>query len=184
MKDKEIIALFNLRDQRAITETKNKYGDYMLSVSERILHNRYDAEECFNDALLSLWNCVPPEKPRDLKSFLCRLVRNTSVDRLRIETANKRSAEIVSITDELDECIAPSGSAEDDYIKGELRRCLDKFYKKLSKRDRDIFFCRYFYACSSSQIAEKFDLSEEYVRTVLSRTRKKLKEHLEAEGYR
>ncbi|MBO4869546.1 MAG: RNA polymerase sigma factor [Clostridia bacterium] len=184
MNDKEIISMFFARDQRAVAETKDKYGNYAQKLSVRILADPYDAEECVNDAYLSLWNSIPPNRPRDLGAFFCRIVRNLSIDRLRRDTAKKRGADICAITDELAECLPGADSAEDAYIKDQLRQCLDRFYKKLSARDRDIFFNRYYFARSSSDIAEKFGLSEEYVRTLLSRMRNKLKDHLGSEGYR
>ena len=178
MNDKEIIALFNSRDQRAVTELKNKYGNYITSVSYRITGNRSDAEECENDAYLAVWNTIPPENPKDLGAYVFRICRNLSVDRLKRSTAQKRSAEIVSLTEELAEC----DSAEDVYIQGELKDVINSFLKTLKKRDRDMFLCRYYFSYSMKDIANNFGYSEEYVRTVLSRTRAKLKEHLKKEG--
>ena len=55
MNDKEIIALFNSRDQRAVAELQGKYGDYIKTVSYRILGDSYDADECVNDAYFAVW---------------------------------------------------------------------------------------------------------------------------------
>lgn len=178
MNDKEIIALFNLRDQRAVTELKTKYGDYINTVSYRILGNRSDAEECVNDALFSVWNTIPPENPKDLGAYVFRICRNLSVDRLRHSTAAKRSADVVSLSEELAEC----DSAEDEYIRGELKNVINAFLKTLKKRDRDIFLCRYYFSYSTKDISDRFGLGEEYVRTVLSRIRAKLKDRLIKEG--
>lgn len=182
MNDKEIIALFNSRDQRAVAELKSKYGDYIKTVSYRILGDSYDAEECENDAYFAVWNSIPPDSPDDLGAYVFRVCRNLSVDRLRRNTAQKRSADIISITDELDECMTAGESAEDAYIKGELKTVINAFLKKLGKRDRDIFLCRYYFSYSVSDIAGRCGMEEDYVRVVLSRTRKKLKEFLHKEG--
>ena len=178
MNDKEIIALFNSRDQRAVEELKNKYGDYINTVSYRILGNRSDAEECENDAYLAVWNTIPPEYPKDLGAYVFRICRNLSIDRLRQNTAIKRSVDIVSLSEELAEC----DSAEDEYIQGELKTVINAFLKTLKKRDRDIFLCRYYFSYSINSISDRFGLSEEYVRILLSRTRSKLKEYLIREG--
>ena len=177
MNDKDIIALFNSRDQRAVTELKNKYGGYIMTAAQRILGDRSDAEECENDAYLAVWNTIPPEDPDDLGAYVFRICRNLSVDRLKRNTAKKRSADIVALSEELAEC----DSAEDEYIKGELKNVINSFLKTLKKRDRDIFLCRYYFSYSMKDIANNFGLSEEYVRTVLSRIRAKLKEHLKKE---
>ena len=178
MNDKEIIALFNSRDQRAVTELKNKYGDYITAVSTRISGSRSDAEECVNDAYLAVWNTIPPEDPADLGAYVFRICRNITVDRVRRNAAKKRSAETVSLTEELAEC----DSAEDEYIQSELKSVINAFLKTLKKRDRDIFLCRYYFSYSMKDVSDRFGISEEYARTVLSRTRTKLKEHLIKEG--
>ena len=54
MNDEKIIDLFWKRDETAIKETDKKYGRYCSTVSMSILHNELDAEECVNDAYLSL----------------------------------------------------------------------------------------------------------------------------------
>lgn len=178
MNDKEIIALFNLRDQRAIAELNSKYGNYISSVSLRILGDRSDVEECVNDAYLIVWNTIPPENPNNLGAYVFRICRNLSVDRLKRNTAKKRSAEIVSLSEELAEC----DSAEDEYIQGELQTVINAFLESLKKRDRNIFLCRYYLSYSIKEISDSFGMSEEYVRTLLSRTRAKLKEYLKKEG--
>ena len=81
MNDEKIIDLFWKRDETAIKETDKKYGRYCSTVSMSILHNELDAEECVNDAYLSLWNSIPPHRPQVLRTFLGRIVRNISINR-------------------------------------------------------------------------------------------------------
>ncbi len=181
MNDKEIIDLFNSRDQRAVAELQGKYGDYIKTVSYRILGDVQDADECVNDAYLAVWNSIPPDSPDDLGAYVFRICRNLSVDRLRRNTAKKRSADIISIDGELNECVGDS--AEDAYIKGELKTVINAFLKSLKKRERDIFLLRYYFSYSAKEIAERFGTDDDYVRVLLSRTRKKLKEFLQKEGH-
>ena len=63
MDDKKIIELFFARDEKAISETEKKYGKLARYVASNILSSREDAEECVNDALLALWNSIPPDTP-------------------------------------------------------------------------------------------------------------------------
>ena len=179
MNDKEIIALFNSRDQRAVAELQGKYGNYIKTVSYRILGDSYDADECVNDAYFAVWNSIPPDSPDDLGAYVFRICRNISVDRLRQNTAKKRSADIVELSDELDECVGES--AEDAYIKGELKTAINAFLKTLKKRERDLFILRYYFSYSAKDVAERYGMDENYVRVMLSRTRKKLKEFLHKE---
>ena len=49
MEDKQIVAWYWQREERAITASEEKYGPVCRSVSYNILQSRPDAEECVND---------------------------------------------------------------------------------------------------------------------------------------
>ena len=183
MKDKDIIALFFARDESAIKESADKYGDYCFAVASRILNDNCDAEECVNDTWFSAWNRIPPERPSKLGAFFSRITRNIAAKRLRGKTADKRGGGTADlIFEELEDCLTDSKSAEDSYLSKEFTEALNKFYKTLQRRDREIFLCRYYSAHEISAIADAFGMSDNYVRTVLSRTRQKLKEYMDKEG--
>ena len=66
MKDDKIVEMYWERNEDAIRETEKKYGDYCHYLAENYLSSREDREECINDAMLALWNNIPPEKPKSL----------------------------------------------------------------------------------------------------------------------
>lgn len=66
MRDEEIIELYWLRDETAITETDRKYKSYLLTVAYNIVHDSLDCEECLNDTYIGAWNAMPPSRPRVL----------------------------------------------------------------------------------------------------------------------
>ena len=104
--DEKIIALFEERNEMAITETKTKYGRYCNTIAYQILQNREDAEECENDTYLDAWNTIPPTRPRMLSIFLGTITRRISLDRLKRKTAEKRGGgEAMLSLHELEECI-------------------------------------------------------------------------------
>ena len=70
MDDEKIIALYWARQEKAISETKRKYGRYCYSIAYRVLRNEQDAEECENDTYLDVWNMIPPIKPKTFSAFL------------------------------------------------------------------------------------------------------------------
>lgn len=180
MNDGDLKKMFFDRDENAIKEADKKYGGYCFSVAVRILNSDPDAEECVNDAYFAAWNRIPPEDPSDLGAFLAKITRNTAVDRVRRLTAEKRGGgSITQVLSELDECC---GSAEDAFEERETLRALKRFLKRLPKRDRDVFLCRYYFSYTVGEIAEKSGYEEDYVRTILSRTRKKLRKMFEGEG--
>ena len=88
MEDDKIIELFLARSEQAITELDKKYGSVCQNISYNILNNRQDAEECVNDAYLGTWNAIPPQHPNPLLTFVCKIVRNSSI--MRYRTNNER----------------------------------------------------------------------------------------------
>ena len=103
MDDPSIIELFRQRDERAIAELKQKYGRLCGYVAGNILSQREDTEECINSALFDVWNNIPPECPDDLKTYLCRIVKNKAIDKLKYNSAEKRNPQLTVSLDELSE---------------------------------------------------------------------------------
>lgn len=183
MEDQRIIALFWERDADAIAQTSKKYGRYCFSIANNILHSDQDAEECVNDTWLHAWNAIPPQKPTRLQMFLAKITRNLAFDRFSARTAGKRGGgEMQLVLDELAECLADETDVASEYEYRELCRSVRQFTDALPRRDRNVFLRRYFFTDSVAQIAARYGLTENHVSVILSRTRKKLKLHLQKEG--
>lgn len=60
----------------------------------------------------------------------------------------------------------------------ELVNLLNSFLYNLGEVEADIFIQRYYFFKSLAEIAASFNLKENHLRSVLSRTRKKLKKHI------
>ena len=184
MDDSQIVELYCHRDENAICETNRKYGAYCFTIAENILSNGEDAEECVNDTWLKTWNSIPPQKPALLKLFLAKITRNVSFDKYRKKVTSKRGGgEIVFAIEELEDCLSSSADVESEICQKELKSTINRFLHSLPERDCNIFLRRYFYVESTSEIAARYGLKENNVLLILSRTRKKLKSHLQKEGY-
>lgn len=184
MEDERIIELYNTRDETAISETEKKYGAYAMTVANNILSNREDSEECLNDTLLRVWNSIPPQRPSSLRAFIGRIARNLAFDKYKEGNRAKRGgSEMLVALDEIEDCLSDGYDVEAEYLEKELGEYINRFLARLSKRDRDILVCRYYFFCPVSEIAEQQGISDNFVRTVLSRSVKKLKAYLEKENY-
>lgn len=180
MKDKEIVELFIKRDETAIEIMAEKYKNYCVSITERILGNREDAEEIWNDVLSAAWNSIPPNEPEYLNLYLGKIARNAAFKKLDFEKAKKRDGGIKIQLDELAECIpAPLFEEQADLIA--LRDVLNAFLAKLPKEQRNIFLRRYWLCEGVKEIAKRFGYSENKVSMILFRIRKRLKKELEKE---
>ena len=184
VEDRDIIRLFQARDNEALRQTEKKYGEYCLHIALNILGSTEDAEECVNDTLLKVWNAIPRCVPSDLKAFVAKTARNTALDRLRTLNAQKRGGgKIDAVLSELEACLPGGESPEEAYDAAALRALIDRFLEKLNARERGIFMQRYFFAEDTAAIARKYGTPRANVRLILSRTRSKLKTYLKSEGY-
>ncbi len=184
MDDKTIVDLFWHRDPQAIDVTAAKYGHYCKAIAGRILGSDEDADECVNDTYLHAWNAIPPHRPTVLSTFLGKITRRLSFDKIRRKTAEKRGGgEMHLILDELAECVSGDENVEESYTRKELVAEINAFLNTLPQEKCDVFLCRYWYALSVAEIAKRFGMSENSVYTQLCRTRSKLKTHLTERGF-
>lgn len=183
MEDNEIVELFWRRDERAITETSRKYEAYCMKISMNILNSRLDSEECVNDTYMQMWKAIPPHRPAALISFIGKITRNLAINRYNALYADKRAAgEFALSLDELDDCIADGSTVEDEAEVNMLSRYISDFLRAQPVQPRKVFVCRYFYCDSISEISALFQMSESKVKSMLFRTRNKLRRYLEEGG--
>lgn len=87
-----------------------------------------------------------------------------------------------SILDRNDMILNDLSECFDNYdIKNEdsIIEILNSFIETLNDREKCVFLRRYYFFEDISVISINYEISENYVRTILTRTRKKLKKHLE-----
>ena len=183
MDDTQIVELYWAREDSAIEETEAKYGSYCYSIAQNILHNPDDAKESVNDTWLDAWNSMPPHRPSVLSTFLGKLTRRISIDKWRRTTAKKRgNGQLPLVLDELEDCVSDGKSIEEETERKLLNEVIAAFVKSLPETEQKVFLCRYWYMDSVSAIATRFRFSESKVKSMLSRTREKLRVRLEKEG--
>ena len=181
MDDKDIVMLYWQRDERAIYETDKKYKKYLQYIANNILSSDLESEECVNDTYSRAWGSIPPSKPDKLSLYLGKIVRNLAIDRYNASKAQKREGNYDLAYEELSEIIE-DGSLSSPADQIALRDAINSFLGSLPEIKRVIFLQRYWYNCSTRDIAVKNGLSEINVKVSLMRLRKKLKKHLEKEG--
>ena len=183
MEDKAIIELYFVRSERAISESAIKYGSFCYSIAYNILSNREDSEESVNDTYLAAWDNIPPRRPAVLGSFLGKMTRYISLNRWKHNTAQKRGGGSVELAlEELEHCVSHGDATVQGYTKKEISRCVNRVLEGLPKTERQVFVCRYWYLDSVETICSNFGFSESKVKSMLHRTRGKLRRALEEEG--
>lgn len=180
MNDEQIVALYWARSESAVEQTRGKYGALLLSIARRILSSREDSEECVNDTYLAAWNSIPPKRPVRLPPYLGRIVRNLALDRYDYNHAQKRGG-FTGLLEELHECI-PGTLLETQLESRVIGQTVDAFLAAQPERVRTVFLRRYWYCQSVRDIAAGLEMSQNQVKSILFRARKRLRAMLEQEG--
>ena len=184
MDDDKIIDLFLSRDERAISETSASYGAFLFRSAKKITENDNDAEECVNDTYLQAWDRIPPDEPRGyFRAYLFRILRHIALDKCRKRNADKRSAVVTEMTEELSEVISDGTDAQSELEYKDLGELINAFLKKQKEPDRSIFILRYYNTESVTDISKRLQMNENKVKAILFRMRGRLKKYLESEGY-
>ena len=181
MEDASIIKLLKKRDQSAIHELRQKYERLCIYIAGNVLSQHEDIEECVNSACYEVWNSIPPASPEDLKSYLCRIVRNIAINRLEYNSAAKRNSRYTVSLEEISDCVP--ATPDENITLSDLADTISRFLRTQDELQRRVFVRRYSYGDSVAEIAKRFSLNEKTVATYLFRTRKKLKVFLKEEGY-
>ncbi|MBQ8399748.1 MAG: sigma-70 family RNA polymerase sigma factor [Clostridia bacterium] len=184
MTDEKILELYLARDERAIHETDCKYGKYLRYIANGIVYNEEDSKEIVNDTYFKSWNAIPPAHPDPLKSFLAKITRRLAINRLEKADAQKRGGgQYLLALEELEGCLASSGSVEQELDEAVLCQALNDFLRSLSVQARRVFIRRYWHLHPIARIAKDLSMSESKVKSMLLRTRNSLKNYLEQEGF-
>ena len=184
LEDNQILDMYFARQEAAINETRQKYGARLYKTAVNILHNNEDAEECVSDTLMKAWEAIPPSRPTMFGAFLAKITRNVSLNKWEAKGAKKRgSGEVNLLLSELEECLASiNGQPEKEYEAQLVTEAINNFLGTLSMTSRVAFVLRYFHGESINAISERFHVSESKVKSMLFRTRNKLRVHLIKEG--
>lgn len=170
--------LQNMADDDYSTKTIRDVYNILNAMFKYAVHNRIlTFNPCVNDTYVSVWNTIPPTRPHNFMSFICKIARNLSLKRLEFMKRKKRSAEIILSLDELaavlpDERYAPDVSDED------VGKLISKFLRSQEEYVRNVFIRKYFYFDSIREIAKRYSFTESKVKNMLFYTRNKLKDYL------
>ena len=181
MEDRKIIELFLARNEDAIRFTAESYGGRLFSLADNILRNGRDAEECVSDTYMRSWDTIPPQRPRHFFAYLAKICRHFALDRLDWKSASKRKAEVICLTQVMENCI-PDQIRDRELESREIGRLLDTFLKSQTPENRMVFMRRFWYLDSIAEISVRYGISEAAVQKRITRMKSKLAAFLEQEG--
>ncbi len=184
MQDDAIVTMYWERDEAALELTQEKYDRYLMVIAHNILENAEDSRESVNDTYLAAWNSMPPHRPAVLSTYLGKLTRRISIDCYRKRNREKRRGTeyAVSLT-ELEECLVGADTIETVVDMHQLTETLNTFLRSLPREARHLFIGRYFFLDPLKEVAAYLGMSESKAKSLLFRTRCRLREYLEREGF-
>ena len=140
MDDISIIELLQKRNESAISEIRSKYMKLCEYIAGNVLSMHEDVEECVNSACYEVWNNIPPANPKDLKSYICRIVRNIAINRLEYNSAAKRDSRYTVSLEEISDCVP--ANPDNDVILSDLADAISRFLHSQDELHRRVFVLR------------------------------------------
>ena len=182
MEDIQIIDLYWLRDERAISETDSKYGAFCHRIAMNILHSFQDSEECVSDTYGRCWDTMPPQRPGSLRAYLGTIIRNLSISRYRASRAQKRFGGAEVLLSELSDCVPAPENIQRTVEAGELGELISRWLGGLGEEDRALFLRRYWNGDAVKDLALELGVRPNALTKRLLRLRESLRAYLENEG--
>lgn len=162
-----------------LLDLQREYGAYCAAIVSRILSDPRDREECLNDVWLRAWNALEKQNPIHLKGWLGVIARNCAISRCR--QLEKQVSQLEESAAELAWYLQDSPA---EHWEGRaLGEAISGFLQTQKEAVRVAFVRRYWYGDSVEQTARHAGWSVSKTKTVLFRTREKLKDYLSKEGY-
>ena len=178
MEDSRILTLFSARDEQALRAVSEKYGGFCRGIAFGILGSRQDAEECFNDVLLKVWEAIPPACPENLPGYLAAVTRRRALNLLEQRNAKKRGGGITEVPlSEIDYSVAAPQTENPA-----LRAAVNGFLAGLKQETRVIFVKYYCMDETAEDIAMAHGCSTARIKSLLHRTKRAFARYLKKEG--
>lgn len=155
-------------------EILSRDGPAAWRTSYRLLGNRADADECFQEACLAALEVSRREEVHNWQGLLQRLAVARSVDRLRVRKRARLQTSAADLQQVKDSSSPSSQDVEDAELASELRRALGR----IPPRQAEAFCLHYVEDCSYQEIAQSLRISTDAVGVLIHRARKQLRELL------
>lgn len=159
-------------DWRLIVE---KHGPAVWQTAYRLLGNRADAADCFQETFICALKVSRRQRVRSFPALLTRLATVRAIDKLR---QRFRRAQVCA--DAVDLAIVPSGNPGpvQQVQTRELTARLRKSLSQLPPQEAQVFCLRYLNNMSYRQIGKELGIKTNAAGVLLHRARAKLRELL------
>jgi RNA polymerase sigma-70 factor, ECF subfamily len=144
----------------------------------RILGNRADADECFQDAFLAAWEVSRRGPVLNWRALLLRVAAARAIDRLRRRQRRTAREQLADWEAMAGHEPSPSQGALDAELSERLRSAL----ARLAAKQAEIFCLHCLEGWSYQEVAEHLAISVDSVGVLLHRARRRLRQLLDGYG--
>lgn len=171
MTDAELLRQFVQNRDQGMELLLRQFTPLLRYVISGVLRDTQDAEDCFSEVSLALWQKLDgfdPEKG-SLSAWLTAIARNAAMNHLKSRLRREKHQ-----PEEPPGVLTP----EQEVLRRERAEQLRDTVANLSDLDRKIFYRRYYYLQPIGQIAAELGLSQRAVEGRLYRLRQRLRQEL------
>lgn len=171
MTDTELLAKWQTDHDAGMEALLAQYAPLLRYVIGGVLRDRQDAEDCFSEVSLTLWQKLDSYEPAKggLAAWLTAVARNTALNHLKARLRREKHQQ-----DPPPEVPSP----EEALLRRERAELLRRTVDALPELDRMVFYRRYYYLQPVGRIAAELGLSQRAVEGRLYRLRQRLRETL------
>jgi RNA polymerase sigma-70 factor (ECF subfamily) len=171
----KLIVRTSMKDRAAFDLLYRQTSAKLFGVCLRVLRDRGDAEEALQEVFVKIWTKADRFEVSDLSpiSWLVAIARNHAIDRIRARRGP--SADIDTVLDVADPTPGPEAMAVAGGEAERIHHCLDELEKDRAAAVRGAYLNGESYA----ELAERFKVPLNTMRTWLRRSLLKLRECLE-----
>jgi RNA polymerase sigma-70 factor (ECF subfamily) len=171
----KLIVRTSMKDRTAFELLYRQTSAKLFGVCLRVLNDRGEAEDALQEVYVKIWTKADRFAVSDLSpiSWLVAIARNHSIDRIRAR--RRPAADIETVLDVADPTPGPEAAAVSGDEAGQIHRCLEELEDDRAGAVRGAYLKGESYA----ELAERYKVPLNTMRTWLRRSLMKLRECLE-----
>lgn len=171
MHQNDIIELLQQQDTRGLTAFCQHYTPLLRYIIAPIVVDAQEREACLSEVTMRIWekSVRYSSKKGSWTAWITAIARNTALSYARKAA---RSPELSELTEQI---ASPEPTPEEVLLQKEREQAVMHALEQLSKKERILFYRKYYYRQPISQIAAELELTERSVEGKLYRLKKKLR---------
>ena len=172
MNDVNLIDRLVQKDESALEELIEIYGDLIYRASNKILNNKELSEECVNIVLLKIWDGIKYYKKEEglFKNWIFTLCKYTAIDIMRKEVKHTKNIS------KLEDYESKEDNIEDMVLMKEIICEINKRLDELKEIDKEIFRERFEKESKVKDISNKIGITPKAISLRIMRIKKFLKD--------